>query len=88
MPFNFEKAPDDEECECMPSPGMSDEEFAGFCKTPEYIRRLPLGVIEYRDGFTLYIDGAGYQWTRKGFKARFGYDPKPVYDRMRRQNII
>ena len=71
----------------MPSPGMTDEEFASFCKTPEYIKRIPAGRIEYPDGTVLYKDGAGQQWTRESWTSRFGYDPKPVWARMKRQKI-
>ena len=87
MPFEFKKAPKKEEGCCMPSPGMTDEEFASFCKTPEAIKRIPSGLIKYPDGTTLYKDGAGQSWTRESWTARFGYDPKPVWARMKRQKI-
>jgi len=27
-------------------------------------------------------------WTREAYKKQFGFDPKPVWERMRRQKII
>jgi hypothetical protein len=88
MPFEFEKTPDDEETCCLPTEDMSDEEFAGFCKTPEKIKRLPQGKHEYIDGLTLYIDGANQEWDREGWIARYGYDPGPIWDLMKRKRPI
>lgn len=88
MVFKFKKAPKAEECECMPGEGLTDEEFASFCKTPEAIKRLPTGVIEYVDGTVIYKDGAGQDWSRKDYKKRFGFDPKPVWDRMKKLKVV
>jgi hypothetical protein len=88
VPFNFKKAPAKEEACCLPSAGMTDDEFASFCKTPEEIKRIPNGRIVYADGTVLYKDGAGQSWTRESWITRFGYDPKPVWNRMRRQKIV
>jgi hypothetical protein len=91
--MRFKKAPRAEESDCMPGKGISDEEFASFCKTPEYLKRGVTGRITTVDGQELYIDGAGLSpdnpgRTRAEFKARFGYDPKPVWERIHRQKII
>ena len=83
----FKKAPKNEETCCQPSPGMTDEEFASFCKTPEEIKRLPAGRITYADGTVVWKDGAGQFWSRDEYKARFGFDPVPVWNRMKRQKI-
>jgi hypothetical protein len=88
MTFNFQKVPKDEEREPFPNEGLSDEEFASFCQTPEAMKRIPLGVVADASGLTLWIDGAGQKWTREGYTKRFGFDPKPVWDRMKRQNIV
>jgi hypothetical protein len=91
--MKFKKPPKAEESDCLPSPGLTDEEFASFCKTPEYLKRGVTGCITTPDGLELYIDGAGLSpdnpgRTREEFQARFGYDPKPVWERIRRQKII
>ena len=88
MPFEFEKVPDNEETCCLPSEGMTDEEFAGFCKTPEKMKRLPLGIHEHIDGLTLYIDGAGQEWERLDWIERYGYDPGPIWDMMKRKRHL
>lgn len=87
MVFQFKKAPKKEESCCMPGDGLSDEEFASFCKTPEAIKRITNGRLEYPDGTIVYIDGAGQPWTAEQWIKRFGYDPVPVWDRMRKQKI-
>jgi hypothetical protein len=43
--------------------------------------------LTYPDGLTLYIDGANQKWTREQWKKRFGYDPKKIWNRMRKQKI-
>ncbi|MDD4162474.1 MAG: hypothetical protein PHW87_08335 [Methanothrix sp.] len=83
----FKKSPKNEETCCMPGEGMSDAEFASFCKTPEAIKRIPNGRLEYPDGTIVYIDGAGQPWTREQWKKRFGYDPKKIWNRMKKQKI-
>jgi hypothetical protein len=88
MTFNFRKPPNGEESECRPGAGLSDEEFANFCATPEEHKRLPSGFIRYADGMVLWIDGAMQKWTQAGYKKRFGFDPAPVYARMKRQKIV
>lgn len=85
--MKFKKAPKKEESCCLPSPGMTDEEFASFCKTPEEIKRLPAGRIAYTDGTVVWKDGAGQSWTRQEYIKRFGFDPVPVWNRMKRQKI-
>lgn len=87
MVFKFKKAPKHEESGAMPGEGLTDEEFAAFCDTPEAIQRIPNGVLTSPDGLTLYIDGAGLPWTAKQWEKRFGYKPKKVWDRMRKQKI-
>jgi hypothetical protein len=37
---------------------------------------------------SMYADGAAQYWTREQFKKRFGYDPKPAWDRMKRLKIV
>ena len=91
--MKFKKVPKDEENDCLPSQGITDEEFASFCKTPEALKRLPVGVITDPIGQELWIDGAGLSpdnpgWTREAYQKRFGFDPKPVWDRMKRQKIV
>ncbi len=91
--MKFKKAPKKEECDCLPGTGVSDEEFASFCKTPEWIKRLPGGCITDPTGLVLYVNGAGVSsdnpaLTRDEYKSRFGFDPKPVWDRMKKQKII
>jgi hypothetical protein len=91
--MRFKKPPKHEESDFLPSEGLTDEEFASFCKTPEYLKRGVTGCIITPDGMELYIDGAGQSSdnpgrTRAEFKARFGYDPKPVWERIHRQKIV
>jgi hypothetical protein len=87
MAFQFKKAPKKEESCCVPGEGLTDEEFASFCKTPEAIKRIPDGRLQYPDGTTLYIDGAAQPWTEKQWEKRFGYNPKKVWNRMRKLKI-
>ena len=87
MVHKFKKAPTKEEACCLPGEGLTDEEFASFCKTPEEIKRIPNGRLEYPDETVLYIDGAGQQWTEKQWEKRFGYNPVPVWNRMKKQKI-
>ena len=75
MVHQFKKAPKKEEACCLPGEGLTDEEFASFCR------------LEYPDETVLYIDGAGQQWTEKQWEKRFGYNPVPVWDRMCKQKI-
>lgn len=92
--MEFKKPPRRDECDCTDfSTGRTDEEFASVCKTPEFLKRGVTGCITTADGQELFIDGAGNTrdnppWTREDFKKRYGYDPKPVWERMRRQNIV
>jgi hypothetical protein len=92
MVHKFKKAPTKEEACCLPGEGLTDEEFASFCKTPEEIKKLPAGTIEYEDGTVLFVDGAGQQWTAEQWMKRFGYEPnndvKKVWDRMRSLNLV
>jgi hypothetical protein len=86
--MNFKKAPKNEECECTDfGDGLSDEDFASFCKTPEAIKRIVDGVIVEAGSDPMYVDGASQRWTRGDWKKRFGYDPKPVWDRMKRLGV-
>lgn len=87
MVFQFKKAPKKEESCCVPGEGLTDEEFASFCKTPEAIKRIPDGRLQYTDGTILYIDGAAQPWTEKQWEKRFGYNPKKVWNRMRKLKI-
>lgn len=87
MVHEFKKAPKKEESCCMPGEGMSDEEFASFCKTPEGIKRITNGRLQYPDGTVVYVDGAGQLWTAKQWEKRFGYNPKKVWNRMRKLKI-
>ena len=87
MVHKFKKAPKKEEACCLPGEGLTDEEFASFCKTPEELKRIPNGKLRYPDGTIVYIDGAGQQWTKKQWEKRFGYNPVPVWDRMKKQKI-
>ena len=87
MVHQFKKAPKKEEACCLPGEGLTDEEFASFCKTPEAIKRIPDGRLQYPDGTTLYIDGAAQPWTEKQWEKRFGYNPKKVWNRMRKLKI-
>lgn len=87
--FNFKKSPKDEECECTDfGKGLTDEEFASFCKTPEAIKRIVDGCIEEVGSEPRYVDGAGQQWSQEQWIARFGYDPKPAWNRMKKLNIV
>jgi hypothetical protein len=87
--MNFKKSPKNEECECTGfGEGLSDEDFASFCKTPEAIKRIVTGMKSEVGSEPMYADGAAQYWTREQFKKRFGYDPKPAWDRMKRQGII
>ena len=47
MVHQFKKAPKKEEACCLPGEGLTDEEFASFCKTPEELKRIPNGVLTY-----------------------------------------
>lgn len=87
MAHKFKKAPQNEESCCVPGEGLTDEEFASFCKTPEAIKRIPDGRLQYPDGTILYIDGAAQPWTEKQWEKRFGYNPKKVWNRMRKLKI-
>jgi hypothetical protein len=88
MSFKFKKVPK-EECECTDfGRGLSDEEFASFCKTPEAIKRIVLGRIQEVGSESVYVDGANQHWSRKAWKARYGYDPEPVWERMGRLKIV
>jgi hypothetical protein len=87
MVHQFKKAPNKEESCCVPGEGLTDEEFASFCKTPEAIKRIPDGRLQYPDGTILYIDGAAQPWTEKQWEKRFGYNPKKVWNRMRKLKI-
>ncbi len=87
--MNFKKVPKNEECEvCGFGEGLSDEDFASFCKTPEAIKRIVTGRIEEVGSAPVYVDGAGQHWTAKQWKKRFGYDPEPAWDRMKKTNIV
>lgn len=88
MVFQFKKGPKKEESCCVPGEGLTDEEFASFCKTPEALKRIPNGLLTYPDGLTLYIDGAGQPWTAEQWEKRFGYKPKKVWNRMKKQKIV
>lgn len=88
MVHQFKKAPNREEACCLPGEGLTDEEFASFCKTPEEIKKLPDGLLEYIDGTKLYKDGANQLWTKKQWEKRFGYDPEPIWNRMKGLNIV
>lgn len=88
----FKKVPKSEG-DVLPGKGLTDEEFASFCKTPEYLKRGVTGCITTPDGQELYVDGAGNTrdnppWTRADFKERYGYDPKPVWERIRKHKIV
>jgi hypothetical protein len=86
--MNFKKAPKNEECECTNfGEGLTDAEFASFCKTPEAIKRIINGEINEVGSEPMYVDGAGNRWTREAWKARFKYDPKPAWDRMKRLGV-
>lgn len=86
--MKFKKAPV-EECECVEfGAGLTDSEFASFCKTPEAIKRIVTGEISEVGSETKFVDGSGGKWTRAEWKARFKYDPKPAWDRMKRLNIV
>ena len=87
MVHQFKQAPKKEEACCVPGEGLTDEEFASFCKTPEAIKRIPDGRLQYPDGTVLYIDGAAQPWTEKQWEKRFGYNPKKVWNRMRKLKI-
>ena len=84
----FKKAPSGEESCCMPGEGLDDEEFAGFCKTPEAIKRIPNGKLQYPDGTTVFVDGAGQLWTAKQWEKRFGYKPAKVWNRMKKLRLL
>lgn len=92
--IQFDKVPNLDECDFVEfSRGLTDREFSSFCKTPEYLKRGVTGCITTVDGQELYIDGAGNTrdnppWTREAFKKRYGYDPKPVWDRMKRLDVV
>ena len=87
MVHTFKKAPKREEACCLPGEGLTDEEFASFCKTPEAIKRITNGRLQLPDGTILFIDGAGQPWTEEQWEKRFGYNPKKVWNRMRKQKI-
>ena len=83
------KKPPKEECECSDfGNGLNDEDFASFCKTPEALKRIVTGRIQEVGQEAMYVDGAGFRRNRKDWIARYGYDPEPAWERMRRQNII
>lgn len=87
--MKFKKPPKTEECECADfGKGLTDEEFASFCKTPEAIKRIVLGRISEVGTETIYVDGANQHWSKAEWLARYGYDPEPVWDRMRRLKIV
>jgi hypothetical protein len=87
--MKFKKVPKNEECECTDfGDGLTDEDFASFCKTPEAMKRIVAGCISEVGSEPMYVDGAGQHWTKKDWKARFGYDPKPAWDRMKKLNIV
>jgi hypothetical protein len=87
--MDFKKAPKDEECECTNfGEGLTDEDFASFCKTPEAIKRIVTGCISEVGSEPMYVDGAAQRWTAKQWIARFGYDPAPAWERMRKLKIV
>ena len=91
--MKFKKVPKTEENDYLPGAGISDKDFARFCATPEYLKAGVTGCIKRPGMEELYIDGAGLSSdnpgrTRAEFKDRFGYDPKPVWDRIHRLKIV
>jgi hypothetical protein len=86
--MEFKKVPTNEECECTNfGEGLSDEDFASFCKTPEAITRIVMGCITEVGSEPMYVDGAGQRWSKNDWKKRFGYDPKPAWDRISRLRL-
>lgn len=73
----------DDDKSCWTGEGISDEEFDGFCKTPENIAKIPAGRLKSVTGGVIYVDGAGVQLTREQFKALHGVDPEPVWARIK-----
>lgn len=87
--MEFKKVPTNEECECTNfGAGLSDTDFASFCKTPEAIKRIVTGCITEVGSEPMYVDGAAQRWTAKQWKDRFGYDPAPAWERMRKLKIV
>lgn len=68
---------------------LSDEEFAAFCKTPEFIAAAPSGKLDILGFGTVYVDGAG-QWLTKEAYAQLhnGADAEVLWQAVKRYRAM
>ena len=69
--------------ECCNPNGMTDAEFANFCELKTEEGAIPAGKIEYVSGKIMFRSGAGLLLTVKDYKKKYGFDPEPVWARIK-----
>jgi len=63
--------------------GMTDEEFADFCELKTEDGAIPAGKIEYVTGKVMFRSGAGYLLSIPDYIKKYGFDPVPVWERIK-----
>jgi hypothetical protein len=63
--------------------GMTDEEFASFCEIKTEEGAIPAGRTDYVTGKVLFRSGAGYLLTPEQYAKKYGFDPEPVWERLK-----
>lgn len=63
--------------------GMTDQEFADFCELKTEEGAIPAGRIDYVSGKVMFRAGAGYLLSIPEYIKKYGFDPAPVWDRIK-----
>jgi len=63
--------------------GMTDKEFADFCELMTEEGAIPAGRIDYVSGKVMFRSGAGYLLSIPDYIKKYGFDPAPVWDRVK-----